>query len=442
MMKSRSIFLAISLLLFLVACNQESQPLAPPSTVPNTPIPTTENINQDAEPDSIPTDQAEAYDQGCQPGSAAVVLIVDPEILDGIRPGLTQFEEDLQQQGYIVIEESNEFATPMDLRSYLADIYNTPEICLTGAFLIGDLPYAYQWFRVEYPNPDIPPSEQEVISYQYYADLDGTFRTSEEYISPGGRQFSFDIHEGEVDWEIWVGLLPSYRGNPSQTISAINRYFEKNHAYRQGEYTIPRAYLEINEFLKATTEEDHTKYIKMLQSGQYAWTPFSEESNAQFFFNSPSADMTVEQGYAALTEGVADFTGIHAHGSWQSSGRTNINWVESNPIQTVFFYTGGCSTGDLDHPTNYLTSILYSPTSQVLLAWGTTSESGGMGSNQDGFYGHNIASDLSEGKSFGKAILEHVNTPLISPWSEDPELHFSVQIFLGDPALTLFPKKP
>ncbi len=245
-----------------------------------------------------------------------------------------------------------------------------------------------------------------------------------------------------MDWEIWVGLLPFYRGDRSQTISAINRYFEKNHAYRQGEYTIPRAYLEINEFMKATTEEEHTKYIKLLQSGPYAWTPLSEEPDAHIFFDSTSADMSVEQGYQALSEGVADFTFVGAHGSWQSSGRTNINWVESNPVQTVFFYTGGCSTGNLDHPTNYLTSILYSPTSQVLLAWGTTSESGGMGSNQDGSYGHNVALDLSEGKSFGEAILEHVNTPLIHPWSEDRELHFSVQIFLGDPSLTLFPQKP
>jgi hypothetical protein len=62
-----------------------------------------------------------------------------------------------------------------------------------------------------------------------------------------------------------------------------------------------------------------------------------------------------------------------------------------------------------------------------------------MGSNQDGFYGHNVTVDLSEGKSFGEAILEHVNTPLLPPWSEDRELHFSVQIFLGDPSLTLFP---
>jgi len=399
-------------------------------------------INQDAQLDSNPTDQAADGGQSCHPGSATLAMIVDPEILDDIRPGLSQFEEDLCQQGFYIVEESSEFTTPVDLRSYLLDLYTSTEKRLTGAYLIGDVPYAYQWFRLEYTNPNIPTSEQEVISFQYYADLDGIFWASEEYTSPGSHLFSFDKHEGNLDWEIWVGLLPFYKGDQSQTISAINRYFEKNHAYRQGEYTIPRAYLEINEFMKATTEEEHTKFIKLLQSGQYAWTPISEEPDAHIFFDSTSAEMTVEQGYHALSEGVADFTVIQAHGSWQSSGSTNIDWVESNPVQTVFFYTGGCSTGNLDHAANYLTSILYSPTSQVLLAWGTTSESGGMGTNQDGFYGQNVAGDLSEGKSFGEAILEHVNTPLIPPYLEYRELHYSVQIFLGDPSLTFFPRNP
>ncbi len=168
MMKSKSIFLAVSLLLLLSACTlpegQESQSQTLPTTSPDTPSPTLDTINQDAEPDSTPTDQAATGDQGCQPGSVALALIIDPEILDGIRPGLTQFEEDLQQQGFIVIEESNEFTKPVDLRLYLADLYTSTDKCLTGVYLIGDVPYAYQWFRVEYANPDIPPSEQEVIS--------------------------------------------------------------------------------------------------------------------------------------------------------------------------------------------------------------------------------------------------------------------------------------
>jgi hypothetical protein len=44
---------------------------------------------------------------------------------------------------------------------------------------------------------------------------------------------------------------------------------------------------------------------------------------------------------------------------------------------------------------------------------------------------------MVEGKSFGQAMLEHVNVPLLSPWSGDRESHYAVQVILGDPTLTL-----
>ena len=52
-------------------------------------------------------------------------------------------------------------------------------------------------------------------------------------------------------------------------------------------------------------------------------------------------------------------------------------------------------SGDLDHADNFLTSTLYSPTSDVLIAKGTTNDSGGMGNNSNGFFGHNIATALA-----------------------------------------------
>jgi hypothetical protein len=447
-MKHGTIIIGFVLVLSLAACSlapgAAPQASAPPPDEPAASAaaaqaasaPTAE-LTPDSESDTA--QQGTTENQSCPSGSVSLAIMVDPGILDGIRPGLTQFEDDLRQAGFEVIETSEDFATPLELRAALSDLYQSTEECLAGAYLIGDIPYAYQWFRVEYANPDIPPTEQEVISFQYYADLDGVFRASEDYISPGGHEFSYDIHEGDLDWEIWVGVLPFYKGDADQTIQAINRYFEKNHAYRQGEYTIPRAFLQIYEFQTATTQEDHDRIEQQQTSGQYAWTPFSSSPDAQLYFDSPPADMTVEQGYRALSEGTADFTAVSAHGSWKVSGSIDINWIESNPVETVFYRTSGCSTGDLDHDDNFLTSVLYSPTSTVLVAWGASSPAGGMGNNTDGFFGHNVASDLSEGKSFGEAILEHVNTPLIPPWSEDRELHFSVQVFLGDPSLTLFP---
>ncbi|MBN1267764.1 MAG: hypothetical protein JXA25_19895 [Anaerolineales bacterium] len=450
-MQRRYILYTYSLILSIAACNMPrgeapqytiSPPLetAAPSTTTQAYLnETSESDIQSPETVTAVSEQGTTETQICQSDAGAVVLIVDYEIISDIRRGLTRFEEDLCRQGFQVFETSGAFTTPVELRTYLSELYVSTGQSLMGAYLIGDFPHAYQWYRVEYANPDIPPNEQEVISFQYYSDLDGIFTVSAEYTSPGDHLFSFDIHEGDMDWEIWVSLLPLYRGDTSQTTQAINRYFEKNHAYRQGEYNLPRAFLGINELQTAATRADHDYIMRLLRSGEYAWTPFSEEDNAQIYFNSPTAGLTVEQGYRSLSEGAADFTAVSTHGTWQSSGSIDTDWVESNPVETVFFITSGCSTGDLDHEENFITSALYSPTSLVLVAWGTTSDAGGMGSNADGSYCHNIAADLSEGKSFGDAILEHVNTPLVHPYSEERESHFAVQVFLGDPSLTLFP---
>ena len=373
----------------------------------------------------------------CAGGDPTVVLLVQPSLLSGIRSGLSQFEADLCADGYTVFEKQSTFATPPEVRAYLADLYTRTQTHLTGAILVGDLPHAYQWITTASANPSIPPMSEEVISFQYYADLDGVFRASPGYASPAGHPYSFDSHTGDVDWEIWIGAMPLYRGDLASTAEAINRYLAKNHAYRVGSGGLPRAFLQVSEHFTASTAAEHTQVLGWLRSGQYAWTPFSEAPTARLYFDSPTAGLSIQQGYADLSAGVADFTVVDAHGTWQASGDLSTSWVESNPVKTAFFWSNGCAVGNLDYPENFLTSVLYSRTSTVVVAKGTTNNSGGMGTNEDGFFGHNIATALSQGESFGQAILDHVNVPLIYPWSLDRELHFATSVVLGDPTLRL-----
>jgi hypothetical protein len=308
---------------------------------------------------------------------------------------------------------------------------------LEGAIFVGDLPRAYQWVTIEFANPDIPPLSEEVISFQYYSDLDGIFRASEGYVSPGGHEHSFDEHVGDVDWEIWIGVLPVYKGDPTLTAEAVNRYFAKNHSYRVGGYELPRRFLQVNEHHSASTPEEHDFLLNAMRTGQYAWTPFSNTPDARLYFDSPSAGLTVGQGYADLSAGVADFTVLDAHGYWGASGGLTIPWVETNPVKTAFLWSNGCAVGNLDYADNFLTSVLYSSTSDVLVAKGTTNDSGGMGNNENGFFGHNIATAMAGGSSLGNAILGHVNVPLVWPWSDSREFHFATAIIVGDPTLSL-----
>ena len=382
-------------------------------------------------------------------GTESVVLVVNAALANKI--SLDQFAKDLGKQGYTVyekpfgltklpelaIETQSLVTTPPAIRSYLAGLYHRTRGHLVGAILIGDLPHAYQFVTLVSSNPKIPSLSEEVISFQYYADLDGIFESSPGYKSPGNRPFSYDVHSGSMDWEIWIGVLPPYKGDLTRTAKAINEYFAKNHAYREGKGNLPRSFLEVNEFYKPTNLEEHNFFLHSLGDGPVAWTPFSNAPSALLYFDSPLWKQTVDQGYSDLSAGVADFTVVDAHGSWLSSGKLDIGWVEKNWIRTFFYWSNGCATGDLDHPVNFLTAVLYSPTSMVLVAKGTTNNSGGMGTNKNGFFGHNIAATLSTGRSFGQAIINHVNVPLLNGFAESREFHFGTAVVLGDPTLQL-----
>jgi hypothetical protein len=317
----------------------------------------------------------------------------------------------------------------------LGDLYTRTNRHLEGAIIVGNIPHAYQFVVLHSANPGIPDTREEVISFQYYSDLDGAFTASSGYVSPGNHAFSYDVHSGNMDWELWVGVLPYYKGSTSQSASAINRYFAKNHLYRTGGYAIPRAYLEINELQTASTQADQDQKIAFMKNGTYSWTPFSNSIGARLYINGPT--MSVSTGYSDLQTDTADFTVTDTHGSSAGAGQIDIAWVESHAVRTVFFWSSGCAIGDLDQTDNFLTSILFSPTSAVLVAKGTTNNSGGMGNNQNGFYGHNIATALSQQRNFGQAVRAHVNVPLVYPWSEAREFHFATPVVLGDPTLRL-----
>jgi hypothetical protein len=413
---NRTRFATVVVILVLAGCSEPHTPSGPASDAPGNPSP--------------PTIVAR-----CNGGSPSIVVLVDTLVIAGIRSGLDRFERDLCADGYTALELASPYGTPPDVRDFLARTLASTS--LAGAILIGNVPHAYQHFVNKYTNPNIPPDSEEVISFQYYADLNGTFSTTPGYVSMGRHTYSYNVHTGDTNWEIWIGVLPYYRGDRVQTISALNRYFDKNHAYRTGGPKPPRRFLEVDEYFTAVTVEDQNALLATLRNGPYSWMPFSTTANALFFFAGPPGGLTQDQGYAALSSGMADFTVTDTHGFWGAGGKLTIAWAETMPVRTIFYWSNGCAVGDLDHAENFLTSMLYSPTSDELVANGTTNNSGGMGNNENGFFGRNIATAMSQQKSFGDAVLSHVNVPLIYPWNTSRELHMATPVILGDPTLKL-----
>ena len=369
----------------------------------------------------------------CIGGTATVLLLVDPQLRAPLATSITRFANDLCSDAYRVWLANVVPPTPPEIRAYLASALQRSGQTLSGAFLIGDVPHAYQQVVLYSANPSFPDVVEEAISFQYYADVNGVFGRSGGYT--GSHPYSYDVHSGDVDWELWIGVLPMYQGSLAATVDALGRYFEKNHAYRTGGTKPPHAYLEVNELQGYGV--DDSVVLSSMRDGTYAWTPFSSGPSAHLYFATSTVGRSLLDGYAALRNGIADFTVIDAHGYFAASGIQTIDSVETNPVSTIFYWSSGCAIGNLDYARNFLTSIIYSPTSAVLVAKGTTNNSGGMGNNVNGFYGHNIAAALAAGASFGGAILGHVNVPLAGGWAHDREFYFGTPVVLGDPTLRL-----
>jgi len=374
--------------------------------------------------------------EACHGGDATVVIIVEPALFQGIQAGLSQLEQDICNSGFTVVENVVEFESPPLLRSYLAGLYSETNQQLKGTILIGKFPHIYQFFVW----PTDPPVEIEAPSYEYYTDLDGDFTATPDYMSPGGHAYSYNQHTGDTEWEIWVGLLP--RDTDTQTtIDGLNRYFSKNHAYRNGQLPLTAAYLGVSHEYKSQTTIEYNKYMGYMHTGYDSWKPFSNADNARIYFDSIDPALSVEQAYVDMSAGLADVVVQYGHGNNENTGSITFEWLDQNPLRVAFLASGGCYTAYPDGEANILTRILYHPNSSVVVSQGATSSPGGRGSQTvDGSYGDNIAGVLATGGRFGEAYLDYINKPTYMALPDNElgnVLHF-VLALIGDPTLRLY----
>lgn len=371
----------------------------------------------------------------CQGGTPTVALFVDPALADGIRFNLERFATDLCNDGHTVIEITANPSTPPEVRAWMNTVAKA--YSLAGSMLIGNIPHAYQRVGLHTAGSVIL---EEVISFQYYADLDGSFSQSEAHAAQTAHgPYSYDQHSGAVEWEQWIGVLPMVAGGVAPTVAAINRYLDRNHAYRINGSTLPRRFANVSEHYTAKNASEDAQYLGYLRNSEYSWTAFSSASDALLYINSATPTIGLNAGYAALSAGLTDIFVQDAHGTWSQSGQLNIEWASTNAVRTLLFWSNGCAVGDLDHIDNFLAALLYNPTSEVLVARGSTNNSGGMGTNAKGFFGANVAASLAKGGRVGDAIREHVNSPLIGAWLQDREFLVGPNVVLGDPSLKLRP---
>jgi hypothetical protein len=162
-----------------------------------------------------------------------VLVLVNSTIYEGVKTSLEQYRKDLEDFGFedvIILNWAG--TTPEDIRLVLQQFYLNST--LAGALLVGDLP------AVEYEMFTVWDYERFPIDL-YYMDLDGDWGDSDG-------DGVLDLHFGKkIAPDIWVGRIKT-SGLGEDEVSLVNKYFEKNHHYRNGSLTVPnRALLYIDD---------------------------------------------------------------------------------------------------------------------------------------------------------------------------------------------------
>ncbi|MGB2697463.1 MAG: hypothetical protein WBD28_06335 [Candidatus Zixiibacteriota bacterium] len=153
--------------------------------------------------------------------SFLVLVIVNSNLYSQVQSSITQYEDDLIDQGYAAEVILWSGGNSYDLRNYLQSRF--PE-GLVGAVLIGDLPVS--WF--EYDLAEFPCD-------LYLMDLDGTWQD----LDMDGILDNHSDGSGDVSPEIWIGRLDPSRLTWGGQAQLLQNYFTKNHNYRLGILSLP-----------------------------------------------------------------------------------------------------------------------------------------------------------------------------------------------------------
>jgi len=359
-----------------------------------------------------------------------ILLLVDLEVLSGIKTKLIRFIKDLntsKQNIYIeLIDGQSHFEIKNEVKSYVNDSN------IDGCILIGDIPIPKAQIETQFN------TSFKGVSTQYYMDLDGEF----EFENPN----IISNHTGDRNIEIWVSVIPSYGQNPIQN---INLYLDKNHKYRTGGMTIEKGFLEA--LIGARIEDVETyeeqynflaanSYIKLSERGNLFYGIDNKLDNNLLY---PDAKYTYEH---ELLKNKYDVARIGAHGSHTRFGSfdewgsiiVDIDYARSTPVKPILLLESSCNSAAIDQFENLASEFLYNPNNNVLAYSGATTPQGGKGKTVHGDHRNFTAAMLTGGSRIGESVFAAMYYDYTSGIYNDYREYFSAQqILLGDGSLRL-----
>lgn len=340
------------------------------------------------------------------------LLLIDVTYIPGLLPELNRFKQDLQAEGWRVIEKYIPRNMPVpQVKDSILQVYNsTPD--LSSLILIGHIPVPYSGNIY----PDGHPDHQGAWPADgYYGDMNGNWtdvsvnntvasRIENKNIPGDGK---FDQNQLASPLEISVGRIdlfnmPSFSGDDEDL---TRKYFDKDHTFRMNQFPV---------VYKGVVEDNFGGYAE----------GFSAAARTGFAAVLGDTALQVADYSTTLNNQGAIYSYGCGGGSYTSCGGIySSSGMVSDSNKTIFTSLFGSYFGDWDNADNMLRAPL------AHKGWTLTN----FWSGRPYFFIHSMAS----GNSIGDAAKTTMN--FTGNYMGSSSALGAHQALLGDPTLTLYP---
>lgn len=339
-----------------------------------------------------------------------VLIIIDDEQAKALAPQLTEWEDDLRDDGWAVVREAlTGTETPPQVKALVARHFAALGQRLRSVFLFGKVPRAFSGLLAPDGHPDhlgAWPADS------YYADLDGVWLdlnvnwTQAPAFSnvPGDGKFdpsllpsTLEVAIGRVDFED----MPAFGTGP---VPLLARYLAKAHAHRLGTSPLP---------VRTLVDDNFGGNTENFARGAYrdGTAITGQEPEAVDLFDSFRASQGYLMAYAC---GAGSPIGAGGVGETHDFAET--------PARALFIGLFGSYFGDWSYTDNFMRAAIAAEGNSLETLWFSRPQS----------HLHSLAAL----ETFGDAFLRGINGQMGNVYEYGTKtVH---QALLGDPTIRLF----
>ncbi len=332
------------------------------------------------------------------------LIFVDSALYNSIKNSIGTFINDLKKDtGGNVTLLSGEWGSPSVIKNKISEYKDG----LYGIFLIGDLPY------VEFARAGDP--GLKFISDYFYADIDNNCLYNNQY-----GFYDFETCAFGPSWyeKTWVARIKP--NNKTDQITALIKYFDKNHRYRTGQLTYDKKFLYYNTVAKGSELDDSQidNYINdEMNKGVFPGTLYSLSNSSLLIAKSDTNPLEIDSRYLTELSKKYEWVRLNNHGS---SNLHEYN-ITSNSIfdmkpKALFYQLESCLLGQFDQADYMAASYVFSD-GDGLLALADTAVVANFNYNEED---SKYMFLLSRGVNFAEAMRNKIS--LYNTWIGDPTL--------------------